>query len=264
MARHMVQTVVSAVDIDRRRVRFNPLLVCSGAILIALLTVASQVERGGTLGSFEPDTTFADRTGERWKPPLWHFIRTGCCVDDIRSARWNGTTLTIHAVTQDFALPLCVGKTLTQRPVPGGPDVLSVAYSGTRLWVPESQHNRLLEIDSHGDRRSLVGSSVVGSVKAVAVLNASPVELLLTTGSRPLNEEFQMQQAPPQTSPTRLYLNRTASSPAVLLSVKPDQPSAVTRLDIGDDLMSPTGLALSTGNQFAYVVDERVAELAWL
>jgi hypothetical protein len=246
--------------------RFNPTVVTIGSLLLLLVAVDSLANRGGRLGQYSADHTFIAYSNKPWSPPAESFRSAGCCVDDIRSATWNGARLTLHTTGANIPLFLDSGMHFPARPVPGGSDLLAVAYSKDRIWVPEKLHQRLLEVKLRGEYETQIGSNAVGPVNGVAVTCADPVTLVLTTGARNSMGQFLLQQAPPAdaSEQEKLYLSRSGLSPPTLVQLTPSDNSVPVRLNIGDDLSAPSGLALSTDGKTLYVADEREDELAWL
>jgi hypothetical protein len=248
--------------------RFNPLILAIGSLFLLLVAVDSLSHRGGTLGQYVAGDRLAGSHDQRWRPPAWAFHRTGCCVDDIRSAEWNGTKLTlVNGSSENIPLYLDAGVHFEERPIPGGSDLLALAFWKDRIWVPEKLHQRLLEVKPNGQYETEVGSNVVGPVNGLALTCSDPVTLVMTTGARSGMHQFLLQQqsvTPEAAGPEKLYLSRAGLSPATLIQITPDNNNGAVLLDIGDELSAPSGLAISSDGRTLYVADEREDELAWL
>jgi hypothetical protein len=248
--------------------RFNPVVIAIGSLLLMLVAVDSLSDRGGALGQYAAGDVLPGSHGKAFVPPARLFRRTGCCVDDIRSAEWNGATLTLrNGSSEDIPLFLDSGVHFAERSVPGGSDLLGLAYWRDRIWVPEKLQQRLLEIKPDDQYETEVGSNVVGPVNGLALTCTDPVTLVMTTGARTSMKQFLLQQqsatlgAP---GPEKLYLSRAGLAPPVLIQITPDNNNGAVLLDIGDEFSAPSGLALSTDGRTLYVADEREDELAWL
>jgi hypothetical protein len=252
--------------------RFNPLVIAIGSLFLLLVAVDSLSDRGGTLGQYADGDVLPGIHG-RWRPPAWLFHRTGCCVDDIRNAEWDGRVLTLRNGSSDnIRLFLDSGMQFKPRSVPGGSDLLAVAYWKDRIWVPEKLHERLLEVKPGGQYETEVGSNVVGPVNGLTITCTDPVTLVMTTGARTGMHQFLLQQQALQQQSggadahraEKLYLSRSGLSPPALVQITPDNNNGAVLLDVGDELSAPSGLALSTDGRTLYIADEREDELAWL
>src|SRR4051812_20043042 len=105
--------------------RFNPLVIAIGSLLLLLVAVDSLSDRGGTLGQYSHGDALPGPQGTKWRPPAWAFHRAGCCVDDIRSAEWDGTALTLrNGSSENIRVFLDSGMRFEPRSMPGGSDLL--------------------------------------------------------------------------------------------------------------------------------------------
>jgi hypothetical protein len=245
--------------------KVNYTLLLTGLVLIALLIISWQADKGGRMGIYSPDRTFPEST-HSWTPPARSFRSTGCCTDDVRSAIWNGRTLELYTGEEPIRLFLSNEAATNDHFIPGASDVLGAVSACGRVWLPETRHQRLLEVTPKGEYNTEVGSNLVGSVNGIVVVSGSPLSLVLTTGPRDSTDEFLVQPASPsaRTVAEKLYVSRSGLSRPVLVELQPDAGVAPTPLDIGEELSSPSGIAASTDGKTLYVVDERQDELAWL
>jgi hypothetical protein len=245
--------------------RFNNALFIPGLLLIALLIISWQADKGGRMGVFQADSSFPSGAQPKWQPPAVSFRSTGCCTDDVRSAIWNGRTLELY--TGEEPIRLFFGNTTRSRDhyIPGASDVLGSASACGRVWLPETRHQRLLEVTATGEYNTEVGSNQVGSVNGIAVVSTAPLTLVLTTGPRDSTDDFMVQPVPSSAGAEgeKLYLSRAGRSRPMLVQVNPDT-GASSPLNIGEELWEPSGISVSSDEQTMFVADERRDELAWI
>ena len=245
--------------------KINVTLLIAGTILMGLLIISWFADRGGRMGIYSADNTFP-ASNDGWTPPAKSFRSAGCCTDDVRSAAWDGRTLDLYTGDQTIALSLSTGTGTTKHLIPGASDVLGAVAACRHVWLPETRHERLLEVTAGGNYNTEVGSNLVGSVNGIAVLPHSPLTLILTTGPRDSTDEFLVQPAAaiPGSNAEKLYLSRSGLSRPLLVQLQPESGAAPMPLAIGEDLWSPSGIAAGSDGKTLYVSDERRDEVAWL
>src|SRR5947209_12301944 len=251
--------------LQRALMRINVILLVAGTVLIALLIISWQAEKGGRMGIYSADNTFPPGK-QPWVPPARSFRSAGCCTDDVRSAVWDGRTLDLYTGEEQISLSLSTGSGTTKHSMPGGSDVLGSATACRRVWLPETRHQRLLEVSASGEYNTEVGSNTVGSVNGIAVLPHWPLTLILTTGPRDSTGEFLVQPASavPGSEAEKLYLSRFGHSRPLLIQYQPDAAAPPVPLEIGEQLWSPSGVTASSDGRTLCVSDERHDEVAWL
>jgi hypothetical protein len=251
----------------------------AGALLLGLSWVASKTGKTGRLGErYSPNMHVEKIQG--WQAPTGVLESVGCCIDEIKGAYWNGTKLDLDTGTP-------AGQKDRGMYIPGGVDILSAVPRAHRVWLGETRHQRLLRIDKAGEQTVEVGSNAVGGVYGLQIESDvcsnsdetcrqqrqacypgmtkvdKPI-FLMTTGPRIETVQYVIQEVPiaGSAAPGKMYLSRSGPSASSLLEY--EEGGSPSRLDAGEELVQPSGLALSPDGKDLFVADERSNELVWL
>jgi hypothetical protein len=241
--------------------RINSLALWGGVSVLGLfaLSVRQEDRAHARLGAWARNHSFE----QGQLVPGKALTGVGCCIDEIEDSLWKNGSLILksgnHTIDlklgdpkgENFALP----KKLQF-------DVLSAVWLQGHVYVGETKHNRLLDVLSSGTVKTLFGSAELGGVYSVRVETKAPsVNFIMTTGPRDRSGEFLLEAVPKQANGDKLYLRHAGVSGPALIESEGEE---LHKLEAGEELTAPSGLALSPDQTALFVADEREDELVWL